>query len=162
TPFCASASSTLGGPRSGAGGGKDRIADCARPFVSPSHWPCAVAARLPLRGARTSTGAFQGWSGREDDGSADVAASCLGGCLGGVGEAVAGGDRNLKLPVLEALREFAQLVSVRTDVDAGDLMPRCWLGGSAVMVASRPSSATARIALAAPPRAALTAAATPW
>jgi hypothetical protein len=29
-----------------------------------------------------------------------VAASCLGECLGGVGEAVAGGDRNLKLPVL--------------------------------------------------------------
>jgi hypothetical protein len=42
-------------------------------------------------------------------------------CLGGVGEAVAGGDRNLKLPVRESLREFAQLVSVRADVDAGDL-----------------------------------------
>ena len=69
---------------------------------------------------RTSTGAFQGWSGREDDGSAGVAASCLGECLGGVGEAVAGGDRNPKPPVLEALREFAQLVSVRADVDAGD------------------------------------------
>ena len=88
-----------------------------------------------------STGAFQGWSVREDDGSADVAAKCLGECLGGVGEAVAGGDRNLKLPVPESLREFAQLVSVR---------------------ASRPPSATARIALDAPPRAALTAAATPW
>jgi hypothetical protein len=35
---------------------------------------------------------------------ADVAASCLGECLGGVGEGVAGGDRNLKLPVLH--REF--------------------------------------------------------
>ena len=92
-------------PQPGAGGGKDRIADCrrARPFVGPSHRPCAVAARLPLRGARASTGAFQGWSGREDDGSADVTASCLGECLGGGGEAVAGGDRNLKLPVLEAL-----------------------------------------------------------
>jgi hypothetical protein len=29
-------------------------------------------------------------------------------------------------------------------------MPRCWLCGSGVMVASRPPSATARIALAAP------------
>ena len=41
-------------------------------------------------------------------------------------------------------------------------MPRCWLGGSEVMVARRPPSATARIALAAPPGAALAAAATPW
>jgi hypothetical protein len=49
-----------------------------------------------------------------------VAASCLGECLGGVGEAVAGGDRNLQLPVSKSLREFAQLVSVRADVDAGD------------------------------------------
>ena len=71
-------------------------------------------------GARASTGAFQGWSGREDDGAGDVAASCLGECLGGIGEAVAGGDRDLQLPVLELLREFAQLVSVRADVDAGD------------------------------------------
>jgi hypothetical protein len=39
-------------------------------------------------------------------GSADVAASSLGECLGGIGEAVAGGDRNLKLPVPESLREF--------------------------------------------------------
>jgi hypothetical protein len=61
-------------------------------------------------GARASTGAFP-WSGREDDGSADVAAGCLGECLGGVGEAVASGDRNLQLPVSELLREFAQLVS---------------------------------------------------
>jgi hypothetical protein len=41
-------------------------------------------------------------------------------------------------------------------------MPRCGLGGSGVMVASLPPSATVRIARAAPPRAALTAAATPW
>ena len=41
-------------------------------------------------------------------------------------------------------------------------MPRCWLGGSEVMVASRPPSATASSALAAPAGAALAAAATPW
>src|SRR5216683_7767574 len=60
--------------------------------------------------------AFQGWSGREDDGSAGVAAGCLSERLGGVGEAVAGGNRNLKLPVPELLREFAQLVSIGADV----------------------------------------------
>ena len=91
-------------------------------------------ARFPLRGARASAGAFQGWSGREDDGSAGVAAGCLCECLGGVGEAVAGGDRNLKLPVRESPREFAQLVSVRADVDAGDrdaalLAGRVWGDG---------------------------------
>ena len=47
-------------------------------------------------------------------------------------------------------------------VHVAEHVPRCWLGGSGVMVASRPPSATARIALAAPPRAALTTAATPW
>jgi hypothetical protein len=62
---------------------------------------------------------LRGWSGHEDDGSADVAASCLGECLGGVGEAVAGGDRNPNLPVSESLREFAQLVSVPRG-------RRCW------------------------------------
>ena len=40
-------------------------------------------------------------------------------------------------------------------------MPRCSPGGSEVMVASRPPSATASIALAAPPGAALAAASTP-
>ncbi len=38
-------------------------------------------------------------------------------------------------------------------------MPRCWLGASEVMVARRPPSVTARMALAAPPGAALAAAA---
>jgi hypothetical protein len=47
--------------------------------------------------------AFEDWSGREDNGSADVAAGCLGECLGGVGEAVAGGDRNLKSPSTSTL-----------------------------------------------------------
>jgi len=51
------------------------------------------------------------WSGRDDDGSAGVAANCLGECLSGVGEPVAGGDRDLKLPVPELPREFAQLVA---------------------------------------------------
>lgn len=44
-------------------------------------------------------GSFQGWSGRKNDGSADVTASCLGESLGSVGEAAAGGDRNPRLPV---------------------------------------------------------------
>jgi hypothetical protein len=61
-----------------------------------------------------------GWSEREDDGSADVAGSCLGERLGSVGEGTAGGDRNLKLPVPESLREFTQLVSVCADVEVGD------------------------------------------
>src|SRR4249919_3868216 len=63
---------------------------------------------------------FPGWSGREGDRPGGVAAGCLGECLGGIGEAVAGGDRDLQLSVSELLREVAQLVSVRTDVDAGD------------------------------------------
>jgi NADPH:quinone reductase-like Zn-dependent oxidoreductase len=50
---------------------------------------------------------------------------------------------------------------LRASSPAGAVMPRCWLGGCEVMVASRPPSATARIALAAPLRAAFTAAATP-
>src|SRR5512133_878904 len=63
---------------------------------------------------------FPGWSGREGDRPGGVAAGCLGECPGGIGEAVAGGDRDLQLPVPELLREVAQLVSVGTDVDAGD------------------------------------------
>lgn len=66
-----------------------------------------------------STGAFQSRSGRDDDSSADVAVSCLRECLRGASDAVAGGDRNLKLPVPESLRKLAQLISVRADVDAG-------------------------------------------
>jgi hypothetical protein len=102
-----------------------------------------------------------GWSGREDDGSAGVAANCLSECLGSVGEPVAGGDRDLKLRVPELPREFAQLDFVGADVDAGDrdaalLARRVW-GDS-----RQPSAVgTARIALAAPPRAAFTAAETP-
>src|SRR5215475_4192636 len=92
----------------------------------------AVWARVP-RG-------FLGWSGREGDRPGGVAAGCLGECLGGIGEAVAGGDRDLQLPVSELLRQLAQLVSVGTDVDAGHR----------------------DAALAAPPGAALAAAAAPW
>lgn len=54
---------------------------------------------------------FSGWSGREGDRPGGVAAGCLGECLGGIGEVVAGGDRDLQ-PVSELLREVAQLVSV--------------------------------------------------
>ena len=49
-----------------------------------------------------------------------MTAGYLGECPGGVGEAVAGGDRDLQLPVSESRREVAQLASVRTDVDAVD------------------------------------------
>jgi hypothetical protein len=49
-------------------------------------------------------------------------------------EAVAGSDRISKLPVLEALREYARLVSVRADVDIEDrdaamLAGRVWSDG---------------------------------
>src|ERR1700722_17710326 len=60
------------------------------------------------------------WSEREDDGSANLAAGCLGERLGCVGEGTAGGDRNLNLSVPEPLRELAQLVSVGADVEVGD------------------------------------------
>jgi hypothetical protein len=50
-------------------------------------------------------------SGREDDGSSGVAASYLGERPGGIGERVAGGDRNLQPAVGELRCEFAQLVS---------------------------------------------------
>jgi hypothetical protein len=46
-------------------------------------------------------GPYPGWSGREDDGAGGVAAGCLGECLGGIGEAVAGGDRDRQLPASE-------------------------------------------------------------
>jgi hypothetical protein len=42
------------------------------------------------------------------------------------------------------------------------VMPRCWPGGSEVVVASRPPSATAWMASSAPPGAALAAATGPW
>ena len=44
----------------------------------------------------------------------------LGERLAGIGEAVAGCDADVQLPGCELLREFTQLVSIRTDVDAGD------------------------------------------
>jgi hypothetical protein len=58
----------------------------------------------------------------------------LGECPGGVGEAVAGGDRYLKLPVPELLREFPQLVSIGAEVNASDrdaalLAGRVWRDG---------------------------------
>ena len=54
------------------------------------------------RAGRAST---RGWSGREDDGAWGVAPGGLGERLGGVGEAVAGGDWNPQLRVSELLRE---------------------------------------------------------
>ena len=58
-----------------------------------------------------------------------VTAGYLGECLSGIGEAVAGCDANVQLPGCELLREFAQLVSIRTDVDVGD--------GDAALLAGR-------------------------
>jgi hypothetical protein len=71
-------------------------------------------------GAHIYQGLPWGRSGREDDGSGGVAAGCLGECLGGIDEWVAGGDRDLQLSVSQVLGELAQLVSIRADVDAGD------------------------------------------
>jgi hypothetical protein len=59
-------------------------------------------------------------SGREDDGSGGVAADYLGERPGGIGERVAGGDRNRRLAAGKARRELAQPGSVRADGDAGD------------------------------------------
>ena len=64
---------------------------CRLPARTPVRWsePSALRCRGPAsssRRARIYRQAFQDLSGREDDGSADVAASCLGECLGGVGE----------------------------------------------------------------------------
>ena len=49
-----------------------------------------------------------------------MAAGHLGECPGGIGQVVAGGDRDLQLPVSESRREFAQLASVRANVDVVD------------------------------------------
>jgi hypothetical protein len=58
------------------------IAVSPRKTHTPSHRRCRGPASSSRRVGIYR--AFRGWSGREDDGSADVAASCLSECLGGV------------------------------------------------------------------------------
>lgn len=74
-----------------------------------------ISARRLLCGARAAAVVPGRWSRYKDYGSGGMAAGHLGQRLNGIGETVAGRDRNRQLAVCELRSELAQTRSVRAE-----------------------------------------------